>query len=221
MVQELQRLGVSERLACRVVGLARSSCRYSRQPPCPDEGELRGAVRRLARQHRRDGYRRMAALWRRQGHRVNAKRIWRSWKREGLSLPRKRPRRRRQGPGVGLPPRALKPHHSWTYDLLCDRTEAGQLLKILSVLEEYTRESLAIRVERQLGAGEVIKTLEGWLMRRGAPEVPAERQRPRVHRSRVTRLARCGCPGDAPRVPRTRAPVGEGVCGELDREIPQ
>jgi hypothetical protein len=60
---------------------------------------------------------------------------------------------------MGLPPRALKPHHVWTYDFLFDRTEAGQILQILIVLDEHTRESLAIRVERHLRAGEVIGTL--------------------------------------------------------------
>jgi putative transposase len=169
MVRELKLLGVSERMACRVVGLARSSFRYPLHPSPSDEGELRGTVRRLAREHRRYGYRRITALLRRQGHRVNAKRVWRLWKSEGLSLPRKRPRRRRQGPSMGLPPQALEPNHVWTYDLLFDRTEAGQLLKILIVLDEYTRESLAIRVERHLGAGEVIETLAWLLMQRGAP----------------------------------------------------
>ena len=77
MVQELQCLGVSGRMACRVVGLARSSFRYPLQPPSSDEGELRGAVRSLSRQHRRYGYRRITALLRRQGHWVHAKRIWR------------------------------------------------------------------------------------------------------------------------------------------------
>jgi putative transposase len=170
LVQELKRLGVSERTACRVVGLARSSFRHPRQPPSSEEGELRGAVRRLARQHRRYGYRRITALGDGQGQRVNAKRVWRIWKSEGLSLPRQRARRRRQGPGVGAPPRALQPNQVWTYDLLVDRTEAGQLLKILIVLDEYTRESLAIRVERHLGAVEVIEPLEWLLMQRGAPE---------------------------------------------------
>jgi putative transposase len=83
MVQELQRLGVSERLACRVVGLARASFRSPLPPPSPDESERRGAVRRLARPHRRDGDRRLTARWRRQGHGVHAKRVWRLWKREG------------------------------------------------------------------------------------------------------------------------------------------
>jgi putative transposase len=169
MLQELPRLCVSERRACRVVALARSSFRYRLAPPSSDEGALRRAVRSLARQPRRYGYRRITVLLRRQGHWVNAKRVSRIWKSEGLSLPRKRPRRRRQGPSMGLPPRALEPNHVWTYDFLFDRTEAGQLLKILIVLDEYTRESLAIRVERHLGAGEVIETLEWLLMQRGAP----------------------------------------------------
>lgn len=170
LAQELKVLGLSERLACGLVGLARSSFRYRPHPPSSDEEELRGAVRRLARRHRRYGYRRMTALLRRQGQRVNAKRVWRIWRREGLALPHKHPRRSRQGPRVELPQRAVQPNHVWTYDLLFDRTESGQVLKILIVLDEYTRESLAIRVERWLRAREVIETLErlyGW---RGVPQ---------------------------------------------------
>ena len=217
-VQELKLLGVSERMACRMVGLARSSVRYPLQPSSLGEGELRGAVRRLARQHRRDGYRRITALLQRPGHRVDAKRVWRIWKSEGLSLPRKRPRRRRQRPGAGLPPLALKPNQVWTYDCLFDRTEAGQILKILSVLDQRTRERLAIRVESHLGAGKVIETLEWLLMQRGAPEY-LERQRPRVHRTSVARLARRCCQGDAHGGHRARASVAERVRGELHREV--
>jgi transposase InsO family protein len=156
MVQELQRLGVSERLACRVVGLARSSFRHPRHSPALDDGELLEAVWRPAQQPRRHGYRRITALLQRQGQRVHAKRVWRIWNSEGLSLPRKHPRGRRQGSGVGRPARALKPNHVWTYDFLFDRTKAGQILKVRIVLDEYTRESLAIRVEQELKAGEVI-----------------------------------------------------------------
>jgi putative transposase len=219
LVQELQRLGVSERMACRVVGLARSSVRYPLQPPSPDEGERRGAVRRLARQHRRYGYRRITALLRRQGHRVKAKRVWRLWKSEGLSLPRKRPRRRRQRPGVGVPPRALQPNDVWTYDVLFDRTEAGQIVKILIVLDEYTRESLAIRVERHLGAGEVIETLEWLLMQRGAPAYLRSDNGPElIAQARHAWLA-AATQETRTVVHPTRASVGERVCGELHREV--
>jgi putative transposase len=169
MVRALKLLGVSARLACRVVGLARSSVRYPRHPSPSDEGERRGAVRRLARAHRRYGYRRLTALGRRQGQRGKATRVWRRWKGAGLSRPRQRPRRRRQGPSLGLPPRALAPKPGWTSDLLFDRTAAGQLWKSLIVLDEDPRESLARRVERHRGAGEVIATWEWLLMPRGAP----------------------------------------------------
>ena len=144
MVQELKTLGTSERLACGLVG--------------------------LARRHRRYGYRRITALLRRQGQRVNAKRIYRIWKSAGLAVPRKRSRRRRRGPAVELLQRAQRPNHVWTYDFLFDRTESGQVLKILIVLDEYTRESLALRVERRLLANEVIETLGQLFAQRGAPE---------------------------------------------------
>jgi putative transposase len=169
MVQELKALGLSERLACGLVGLARSSFRYRSHPPAADEEQLRVEIVRLAGGHRRYGYRRITALLRRQGHPVNAKRVWRIWKSAGLALPRKRPHRRRKGPSVPLPQRAERPNHVWTYDFLCDRTESGQVLKILIVLDEYTRESLAIRVEKRLGASEVIETLEWLFAQRGAP----------------------------------------------------
>ena len=168
LVQELIARGLSERLACGLVGLARSSFRYQPPPPSSDEEDLRAAVRRLAHRHRRYGSRRITVLLRRQGYQVNAKRVWRLWKRAGLSLPRKRPHRRQTGPAVALPPHAERPHHLWTYDLLFDRTESGQMLKILIVLDEYTRESVAIRVEKRLGAGEVIETLELLCEPRGA-----------------------------------------------------
>jgi putative transposase len=170
LVQDLKAVGLSERLACDLVGLARSSLRY--RPPLPSSGEeaLRAAVRGLAERHRRYGYRRITALLRRQGQRVHAKRVWRLWTREGLSLPRKRPRRRRQGLRVELPQHALRPNHVWTYDFLFDRTESGQALKILIVLDEYTRESLALRVERRFRAVEVIETVARVMGQRGAPQ---------------------------------------------------
>jgi putative transposase len=170
LVQELTALGLSERLACDLVGLARSSFRYQPPPPLSAEEDLRGAVQSLARRHRRYGYRRITALLRRQGDTVNAKRVWRLWKRVGLSLPRKRPPRRHTGPAGALPQHAERPNHIWTSDFLVDRTESGQMLKSLIVLEEYTRESLAIRVEKRLGAEEVIETLEPLFEQRGAAE---------------------------------------------------
>ena len=170
MVQALPRLGVAERMACRLGGRARSRVRYPRHPSSVGAGELRGAVRRLARQPRRDGDRRLTARLQRPGHRVHATRVWRIGQREGVSLPRPRPRRRRQRPGAGLPPLALTPNQGWPNACLFDRTEAGQIVKILIGPDEHTRARLAIRVERHLGAGKVIATV-AWVRRpRGAPE---------------------------------------------------
>jgi len=101
---------------------------------------------------------------------INKKRVPRIWKSEGLSLPRRRPRRRRRGPRGEVVKRARRPNHVWTYDFIEDRTERGGRLKILTVLDEFTRQSLAIRVERRLDSARVIETLEALFAERGAPK---------------------------------------------------
>jgi putative transposase len=136
LVQALTTLGRSERLACDLVGLGRSSFRSHPPPRSSAEEALQAAVHSLAHRHRRSGYRRSTALLRRHGDTVKATRGWRLWKREGLSLPRQRPHRRHTGPAVALPPQAEPPTQSWTDDCLCDRTASGQLLKSRIGLEE-------------------------------------------------------------------------------------
>jgi transposase InsO family protein len=102
----------------------------------------------LAQQRRRYGYRR-----------INAERVWRIWQAEGLSLPRKRPRRRRPGERETLPTRAEQRGHVWTVDFVFDRTERGQVLKLLVVLDEYTRECHQSRVGQRLDSVAVCETL--------------------------------------------------------------
>lgn len=168
IVGEMRGRGVSERAACRAVGLSRSSQRY--QPR--DHAEracLSAEVRALAHQHRRYGYRRITALLRRRGERVNHKRVWAIWKEERLSLPRRRPRKRRGPPALERPRQAIHRNHVWTYDFLFDRTERGQTVKILTVLDEYTRECHAIRVGQRLDSVAVIDTLSDLFGRHGAP----------------------------------------------------
>jgi transposase InsO family protein len=160
--------GVSERAACRAVGLGRSSQRY--QPR--DKGERRRLAREvvaLAQQHPRYGYRRITALLRRRGEQVNHKRVWAIWTAERLSLPRRQPRKRRGPARAARPTTATHRNHVWTYDFLFDRTEHGQTLKILTVLDEYTRECHAIRVGRHLDSGAVMDTLAGLFRGQGAP----------------------------------------------------
>jgi transposase InsO family protein len=169
VVDDLVRQGrCSERKACRLAGVARSTKRYTRRQRV-DEGKLRKAIRRLADRYRRYGYRRIAALLRRKGWLVNVKRVHRIWKLEGLGLRRKRPKRRAYGPTGEVLNKAERPNHVWTYDFIEDRTERGGKLRILTVLDEFTRECLAIRVERSIGSQRVIDTLEWLFLLHGAP----------------------------------------------------
>jgi putative transposase len=168
---ELVARGVSERLACRTVGISRSTYRYrARGRRRADEDRLRELVTGVARRHPRYGYRRVTAVLRRRGEPINHKRIWRMWRAAGLSLPRKRPGKPRRAPAAGaLPTRATHRGHVWTYDFAFDRTEDGRPLKLLALLDEYTRECHQIRVGRRLDAAAVLETLAEAFAAHGAP----------------------------------------------------
>ena len=159
----------SERRACAVVGISRTAVRYIPRPRLGEE-ELRESVRELARRNKRYGYRRIAACLRREGYRVNTKRVHRIWKAEGLGLPRKRPKRRRYAPRGEVIRRAEHTDHVWSYDFVEDRTERGGKLRMLTILDEYTRESLSIQVEKSMPSGKVIEALRWLFHTRGIPE---------------------------------------------------
>jgi putative transposase len=151
--------------------LSRSSYRYPAQRAGhAADATLRQAIRDLARAHPRYGYRRVTALLQRRGERINPKRVWRIWQAEGLALPRKRPRKRRRGVREERPARATHRGHVWTYDVVFDRTERGQALKMLVVLDEHTRECHRIRVGHQLDSAAVIASLREVFELHGAPE---------------------------------------------------
>lgn len=169
IVAELVAHGVSERLACRLVDLSRSTYRYQSQRDDRNQ-QLRDAIVVLAQQRRRYGYRRITALLRRQGRRINHKRVWRVWQAEGLSLPRKRPRKRRAGERGALPTRAQHRGHVWTVDFVFDQTERGRVLKLLVVLDEYTRECHQIRVGQRLDSVAVCETLAELCAQHGPPD---------------------------------------------------
>jgi putative transposase len=158
----------SERRGCELVGTTRSGMGY-RPRVAPDDLELRERMRELARKHPREGYRRVWARLRREGQRVNKKRVHRLWKAESLSLARGRKRRRRRGPKGLIVRRAGYPRHVWSYDIIEDRTERGGRLRILCVVDEYTRECLAIRVERSVTGAIVAETLEWLFLVHGVP----------------------------------------------------
>jgi transposase InsO family protein len=125
-----------------------------------DEEAVKERIRALAKDHGCYGYRRIAALLRREGEQINVKRVHRIWKSEGLSLPQRRPRRRQYGPKGEVVQKAEYPNHVWSYDILEDRTQSGNKLRILTVLDEFTKESLAIWVGRSVSAQTVVEGLK-------------------------------------------------------------
>jgi putative transposase len=158
---------ISARRACQLMRLSRGGLAY--RPRRTEDRELVGRIRALARAHPRYGYRRVWALLRREGRHVNVKRVHRIWKRQKLTLARRVPRKRWRS-GGSVPGRAERPNHVWTYDFLHDFCENNRMLKILTVTDEFTRESLAIAVETRLASRQVIGVLERIMARRGRPD---------------------------------------------------
>jgi len=136
-----------------------------------DEERLAADIIELARQYGRYGYRRVAELLRRSGWHVNDKRVERIWRREGLKVPAKQPKRKRLwfNDGSCIRLRAERPNHVWSYDFMEDRTHDGRKIRMLNVVYEFTRECLAIRVDRRLNSTSVIDVLTDLLILRGVP----------------------------------------------------
>jgi putative transposase len=162
--------GISERLACRVLGQHRSTQRKIPKQP-EDEAALTADIIALATQYGRYGYRRITALLRDAGWLVNTKRVERIWRREGLKVPQKQLKRGRlwlnDGSCIRLRPEY--PNHVWSYDFVEDRTHDGRKFRMLNIIDEFTRECLAIRVNRKLKAVDVIDVLSDLFILRGIP----------------------------------------------------
>ena len=163
-------MSVSERRVCRVLGQHRST---QRRIPTgrEDEERLTADIIELARQYGRYGYRKIAALLRNAGWVVNDKRVERIWRREGLKVPAKQPKRGRLwlagGSCVRL--RAEHPNHVWSYDFVEDRTHDGRKYRMLNIVDEFTHECLAIRIDRKLNSTAVIDLLSDLFILRGVP----------------------------------------------------
>jgi putative transposase len=163
---------VSERRACRVLGQPRGTQRYQRHRAA-GERRLLDEMRRLARQRPCFGSERIHELLTARGWHVNFKRVHRLWKQESMQVPRKQQRKRRL-PGRSenscIRHRADHKDHVWSYDFVADRTEDGRQLKLLVVIDEYTRECLAIEVDRSFTAGDVKGVLQYLFAVRGTPD---------------------------------------------------
>jgi len=166
-----QEFEVSERRACELLDQPRNTQRYEPQQ-VEDEGRLIGRMLEHVRRNPRYGYRRVWVLLRRDGFVVNRKRVYRLWRREGLKVPRKQRKKRRLGETANgcIRHRATRPNAVWAWDFVHDRTTNGRPLKWLTLVDEYTRECLALKVSRNITADDAIDVLAELFRRRGVPE---------------------------------------------------
>jgi putative transposase len=166
------RLSVSERRACEIAGQHRSTQRHEPEV-APDEEALRRRLRKLSGQKPRWGYRRAHAHLRSEGWAINRKRVQRIWREEGLRVPARKRKRRRLGESTAESPARLSathPGHVWALDFQHDATTDGRELKFLNIVDEFTREALAIEVERTIDADQTVAVLERLVAEQGAPE---------------------------------------------------
>jgi transposase InsO family protein len=164
----VQEKDYSERHACELLGVSRSTYRYERRVAA-DEAELRTRLHELANEHDAYGYRMVGKLLRRERGAVNHKRIHRLWQEEGLQQSQRKPRKRYLGPKGEVKEKARYPNHVWSYDFAEDRTTRGSKVRILAVLDEYTRECLALVSGRSISSRDVLLLLDWLFLVSGVP----------------------------------------------------
>ena len=174
------RFGVSERRACRVIGQPRSTQRCTPRPPRSDEAKLCRQLRRIAKTHPRWGWKKAHDVLVREGWTLNKKRTQRLWRKEGLKRPQTCTKRRRIRPDSAVRHRAEYPNHVWAVDFQFDETSDYRRLKLANIVDEFTREALAMEVDRSITADRLIDVIE---QTGGCPRcsrAPAHGQRTRV-----------------------------------------
>jgi putative transposase len=165
-----ERFGVSERRACRVAGQHRSTQRKQPRPPCDAEQRLARRLREIAKEHPRWGWKTAHEILLREGWTINRKRTRRIWRQEGLRRPVRARKRRRASNGQAARLRATKPNEVWAVDFQFDETSDRRRIKLCNIVDEYTREALAIRVDRTCTAENVITVIEQLVTQRGTPK---------------------------------------------------
>jgi len=165
-----ERFGVSERRACTVVGIHRSTQRLAPPPVTDEEAELRQFLRDFSTRRPRWGWRRAAKEARRHGRQVNDKRVRRLWRDEGLRVPQKKRKKRLTGVGAHVGAMCpIRPNVLWALDFQFDTLANGRTLKMLNVIDEFTREALAIEVDHSIDADRVVAVLDRLAAQRGGP----------------------------------------------------
>ena len=174
-----EKYGLSERSACRIVGQPRGTQRYVPTLK-PDEDELTRDIVFLASEYGRYGYRRVTALLNAGGIEVGKDRVQRIWRREGLKVPKKQPKRSRLwlNDGSCLRLRPAYPNHVWSFDFVEARTNDGRRLRLMTLIDEFSRRCLAIHVARRINAIDVIETLADVMLCEGYPRLHPVRQWP-------------------------------------------
>jgi transposase InsO family protein len=161
--------GVSERRACRVAGQHRSTQRKQPRPPTPADERLAGRLRDLAREHPRWGWKTAHQILLREGWSINRKRTRRVWRQEGLRRPVRSRKRRRLATGEPERLRATHANHVWAVDFQFDETSDRRRIKLCNIVDEHTREALAIRVARTCTGEDVVVAISEIVAERGAP----------------------------------------------------
>lgn len=164
VLTHLMHKGLSQRSVCRWSGISRSAARYRLRQTVRDAQALT-AMQPVMTQHPRFGYRRVAVL-----AQLSFKRAWRLWKQQGFAVQPARVRRRRPVRRDERPHQATHRNHVWTYDILYDRLADGRLFKTLSILDEFTRECLAIHVAPSIRATDVLAVLQRTMQQHGRPQ---------------------------------------------------
>jgi len=160
----------SQRAACRILRLARSTFRYRGRGPTAKAEQLRKRLRELSGEHPRYGYRQITAMLRREGWLVGKRHIQRLRREEGVRVPPTKRKVGRRGVSTGLPTRATHRNHVWTWDFIADATVRGGALKMLTILDESTRECHVLWADRALKAADVLHWLQKAVAQHGAPE---------------------------------------------------
>lgn len=160
----------SERQACRYLRLARGTYFYRGRSISEQEQRWIRRMRELSESYPRYGYRRICALLRREGWQVGRRHIQRLRRQEGLRVPPTKRKRERRGTSTGLPTKATHRGHVWTWDFIADATVRGGALRMLTILDEYTRECHVLRADRALRSADVLQWLQRAIAEHGAPQ---------------------------------------------------
>jgi putative transposase len=164
----IERHGLSQRHACRLVGLDRSTLRYERKRP--DDAKVRQRLRELAAERRRFGYRRLGWMLAREGHAMNHKKLYRLYHEEQLMVRRRRGRKRALGTRAPMTlPNAV--NQRWSLDFVSDALSDGRRFRILCIVDDFSRECLATVVDTSLGGVRVVRELERLAIERAVPQV--------------------------------------------------